>query len=29
MPLTEEYRTFWLDGVLVFWAPYGRRPSTT
>jgi hypothetical protein len=22
MPLTEEYRTFWLDGVLVFWAPY-------
>jgi hypothetical protein len=22
MPLTEEYRAFWLDGVPVFWAPY-------
>ena len=22
MPLTEEYRSFWLDGVPVFWAPY-------
>jgi hypothetical protein len=33
MPLTEEYRIFWLDGVPVFWAPYwaegddrGSRP---
>ena len=22
MPLTEEYRIFWLDGVPVFWSPY-------
>lgn len=22
MPLTEEYRVFWLDGKPVFWAPY-------
>ncbi len=22
MPLTEEYRTFWLDGVPIDWAPY-------
>ena len=22
MPLTEEYRSFWLDGSLVFWSPY-------
>jgi hypothetical protein len=22
MPLTEEYRVFWLDGFPVFWAPY-------
>jgi hypothetical protein len=22
MPLTDEYRSFWLDGVPVFWAPY-------
>ena len=22
MPLTEEYRVFWLDGEPVFWAPY-------
>ena len=21
MPLTEEYRTFWLDGVPIYWAP--------
>jgi hypothetical protein len=22
MPLTEEHRVFWLDGVPIFWAPY-------
>ena len=22
MPLTEEYRTFWLDGVPIDWSPY-------
>src|SRR5205823_3673815 len=22
MPLTEEYRVFWLDGSPVFWSPY-------
>jgi hypothetical protein len=22
MPLTEEYRTFWLDGTPIFWGPY-------
>ena len=22
MPLTEEYRIFWLDGTPVFWSPY-------
>ena len=22
MPLTEEYRAFWLDGEPIFWAPY-------
>jgi hypothetical protein len=22
MPLTEEYRVFWLDGTPIFWAPY-------
>jgi hypothetical protein len=22
MPLTEEYRVFWVDGVPVFWTPY-------
>ena len=27
MPLTEEYRVFWLDGVPVFWAPYWARGS--
>jgi hypothetical protein len=33
MPLAEEYRTFWLDGVPIYWAPYwdegadrGSRP---
>lgn len=22
MPLTEEYRAFWLDGVPIYWTPY-------
>lgn len=22
MPITEEYRIFWLDGAPIFWAPY-------
>jgi hypothetical protein len=22
MPMTEEYRIFWLDGTPIFWAPY-------
>ena len=22
MPLTEEYRVFWLDGMPIFWSPY-------
>lgn len=22
LPLTEEYRTFWLDGSPIFWSPY-------
>jgi hypothetical protein len=25
MPLTEEYRSFWLDGVPIDWAPYWDR----
>jgi hypothetical protein len=31
MPLTEEYRIFWLDGCPVFWSPYwkeGEYPVT-
>lgn len=27
MPLTEEYRAFWLDGCLVFWSPYWAEGS--
>ena len=28
MPLTEEYRVFWLDGVPIFWAPYWDGADT-
>jgi hypothetical protein len=29
MPLTEEYRIFWLDGSPVFWSPYWKEGEYT